>query len=592
MFQPMIRALEGWLRIDPVRSPMTATRARAIYTLTLVFVATQILNLCAMWFDYGGWKIDHTVAVGAMAFAIGLMVMMRWCKSFGAYAFAYAAAMIAGVGLSSLSVGINSALLPMLVWVPFAAGVIAGWRMVALGSAASIGLLCWLYWSSGHVPAAQGALTGREFQRFVQGCFAVVVAGAMAGVFSHGLRSALRSLHETAERARKAEAAKSDFLARMSHELRTPLGGVIGLTDALAAGDLAPRERQLTETIRGSGQSLLAIVNDLLDLSKIEAGKLTIEPAPFSPRALVDSVGDTWRDAADARATELVTTAPGVPPWLSGDELRIRQVLNNFVSNAVKFTEGGLVRLDLEAAPAPNGTRLVFRVTDTGIGIPPNRQAAVFEPFEQAEAGTAKSYGGTGLGLPICRDLARLMGGDATLERSGPDGTVFAFALTLPAARAPAAKADAEQMALPGLRVLVADDNAVNRMVAAEFLRALSVEAVFAEDGEEAVAAAKLGGFDAVLMDKHMPGLGGVDATRAIRALPGPEARVPIIAVTADAMTGEREAMLAAGMDGYLSKPLRLPALQAALLEVTRGKEDCPATGSGGRVTPGARGAA
>ena len=563
--QSIITAFERWLRIDPARSPMRATRARAIYTLTFVFVGTQLLNLVGMWVDYGRWTVDHAVAIGAMAFSVGMMIVLRWCKKFTAYAFGYVAAMVTGVALSAAGVGINSALLPVIAWVPFAAGMMAGWRTVLFASGASLALLVWLYWVSMTDPIAVANQTGGEFQRLSQATFAVVVAGAMATVFSYGLRTALTSLQATAERARRAEAAKSDFLAQMSHELRTPLNGVIGLSDALAAGDLGDRERALTETIRSSGQSLLAILNDLLDLSKIEAGKLQVEAAAFAPGDLARSVAETWREAGAARGTSVTATVDGAPDWLLGDELRIRQVLNNFVSNAVKFTEGGAVALSLHATPALDGTRLVFRVADTGCGIPADRRDAVFEPFEQAGAGTAKRYGGTGLGLPICRKLAGLMGGEVALERSGPGGTVFAFALTLPEARTPAAAAGRDAEDVSGLRVLVADDNAVNRLVAAEFLRALGVEAVFAENGDEAVTAASLGGFDAVLMDKHMPGLDGIAATHAIRALAGEAGAVPIIAVPADAMAGAREALLAEGMDGYLSKPLKLDALRDAL---------------------------
>ena len=568
----ILGAYERWLRIDASADPLTAARARALYAFSWVFAASQILNMFGMAFDYGGWTIDHWVAVAALVAILLSCHAMRWSKRFEVHALSYCTAMVVCVLLASLTSGINSALLPMLVWGPLACGLVADWRSVLAVSVGILVLTSHLYFVS--VTGDPALVTGREFQRLFQTNLAVIVTGALATVFSFTLRRALTDLGAAAAAARRAEAVKSDFLARMSHELRTPLGGIIGLADALAASDLPPRERELTETIRGSGEAMLAILNDLLDLSKIEAGMLRLESAPVETRALVGSVAKTWEAGAAAKGTDLIAhVADDVPAWVSADALRVRQVLNNFVSNAVKFTEGGAVRLDV----AMDAGCFVFTVGDTGRGIPADKRAAIFEPFDQGAAGTAAGYGGTGLGLPICRDLAALMGGAVALVSSGPQGSVFAFTVALPACPAPTERADTGVDALSGLRVLVADDNAVNRMVAAEFLRALSVEAVFAEDGHEAVAAARMGGFDAVLMDKHMPGLGGIGATAAIRALPGDAARVPIIAVTADAMVGEREAVLAAGMDGFLSKPLRLPALRAALAAATRSGQPAPA---------------
>ena len=559
-----LRAYERWLRIDATADALTAARARALCAFSWVFASSQLINMLGMALDYGGWTSDHWVASVAFAAVMLACHSMRWSKRFELHAVSYCSAMILCVLMASTTSGINSALLPMLAWGPLACGLVAGWRSVIAVSTGIMVLTANLYAVS--VTGDPALLTGREFQRLFQTNLAVVVTGALATVFSFTLRRALTDFGVAAERAKKAEAAKSDFLARMSHELRTPLGGVIGLADALAASDLAPRERTLTETIRGSGESMLAILNDLLDLSKIEAGMLRLEPAPVDVRALTVSIADTWTEGAAAKGTALeARVADDVPAWVEGDALRMRQILNNFVSNAVKFTAGGTVRLDV----ARDGERLAFTVTDTGRGVPEAKRDAIFEPFDQGAAGTTADYGGTGLGLPICRDLAALMDGRVALVSSGAEGSTFAFTVPLPPCAPPADQADADVDALSGLRVLVADDNAVNRMVAAEFLRALSVEAVFAEDGEEAVEAARVGGFDAILMDKHMPRLDGLGATAAIRALPGEAGRVPIVAVTADAMVGEREAMLAGGMDGFLSKPLRLPALRDALATAT-----------------------
>lgn len=563
-----IAAYERWLRIDRA-DPLTAARARSLYVFTGVFTAGQLVNMAGMAVSYGGWSADHWVSLAAIAVIVAACHAMRWTHRFELHAVFYCGGLIGGALLASRTSGINSALLPMLVWGPVACGLIAGWRSVVGASLAILVLTFHLY----GISTAPGSelVTGREFQRLFQANLAVLVSGAIATVFSQVLRRALADAAAAAERARRAERAKSDFLARMSHELRTPLGGVIGLADALASGELGPRERRLTETIRGSGQSMLQILNDLLDLSKIEAGKLSARPAPFSPRALADEVVATWTEAAIANGTALTAEAAGVPDWLTGDALRIRQVLGNFVSNAVKFSPGGAVTLRLEAEPAPGGHALTARVIDNGPGVPTARRDAIFEPFEQGGADTTARYGGTGLGLPICRDLARLMGGEVALARTGPGGSEFTLRLVLPEAEAPAAALPCSPpQPLGPVRVLVADDNAVNRMVAAEFLRELGATAVFATDGREAVASAALGGFDAVLMDKHMPKMDGLAAAAEIRALPGAAGRVPVVAVTADAMAGEREAMLASGFDGFLTKPLRADALREALAAVTK----------------------
>ena len=389
-----------------------------------------------------------------------------------------------------------------------------------------------------------------------------------------------RQFEEALARARDdaeaANRAKSAFLANTSHELRTPLNGLLGMARLARDPGLAePLRQQYLAQIEDSAQSLAAIITDILDLSKIEAGRLPIEAAPFDLGALLQSLARTYRTLAEARGLQLLLDVdPSLGAWVNGDALRVRQILTNYVANAIKFTERGFVRVSARRVGGAGGP-VRLECEDTGPGVAPEVQAELFRPFTQADQSTTRRFGGTGLGLSICRELAALMGGQVGMASEPGHGSRFWAELPLAPAAAPAAAAPvpADPAALAGLRVLMVEDNAVNMLIAVATLERWGVQVTQAQDGAEALRA--MAGapqpFDVVLMDVQMPGMSGHEATRAMRQLPAGRA-VPIVALTAAALVSEREQALASGMDDFLTKPIDADRLQAALLRWRRGR--------------------
>jgi PAS domain S-box-containing protein len=370
------------------------------------------------------------------------------------------------------------------------------------------------------------------------------------------------------DQAVEASASKSRFLATMSHELRTPLNGIIGLTELLlTTPPLTPEQRALAEGVQDSGASLLVIVNDILDLSKIEAGKLELETRPFAPRECLGEAVAMVAPLAEAKGLALRQQVdPAVPTLLLGDAVRLRQMAANLLSNAVKFTERGEVSLTASWAPQGDGRALQVTVRDTGPGIQPEQLGRLFRPFSQGDASIARRYGGTGLGLAITARLAELMGGEVGVRTEPGAGSAFHFGVPLaenkgeePAGlREPEA---AESAAKRPLRILVAEDSPVNQTVVLGMLARLGYTADVASDGVAAVAAVEQRPYDVVLMDVEMPGMDGLTAAAHIRERLPEELRPRIVAVTAHALLGDRERFLAQGMDDYLSKPIRLQRL-------------------------------
>ena len=368
--------------------------------------------------------------------------------------------------------------------------------------------------------------------------------------------------------AEDASQAKSEFLANMSHEIRTPLNGVLGMVQVMDRAPLEPEQRKRLEVIGEAGQALLVLLNNILDLSKIEAGKLELETYPFDLKDIVTQSAAAHAPLAVQKDLAFrIDIAPEALGSWNGDGGKLRQVLTNLVSNALKFTSQGSI--DVLVRPAPGG--LAFEVRDTGVGIAADKLKVVFEQFAQADASTTRRYGGTGLGLSICRELTELMGGDLTVESTPGQGSAFRFTLPLTVAETVAApiEATATEVEARGqtLRILAAEDNATNQMILRALLEPLDIDLVIVDDGREAVEACSAGPFDLILMDIQMPEMNGLEATAAIRQRERQASvpHVPIIALTANVMRHQIDEYLAAGMVGFVAKPINARVLMQAI---------------------------
>ncbi len=402
------------------------------------------------------------------------------------------------------------------------------------------------------------------------------------------LRGAMAELVRARDDANAANVLKSHFLANMSHEIRTPLNGVLAMADVMAMGDLTDVQRERLGVIRESGVVLLSVLNDVLDLSKIEAGRMEIQDRPFDIVQLAQAVRETYTpQARDKGLAFEVAVAPEAQGLWRGDADRLRQILGNLVSNAMKFTLDGAVAVRFASAEDGDGLRI--DVADTGIGISPEILPRLFDKFVQADSSTTRRFGGSGLGLAICRELATMMGGSIKVQSREGRGSTFTVLVGMPREETQTdvhyIDDEQPQLALAGpvttsaeeisdavaapvrLRVLAADDNPTNQKVVAAVLAPLHAEVALVSDGAACVEAWKTGDFDIVLMDIHMPVMDGVEAAQAIRALEIEQGRprTPIVAVTANALAHQVEGYLAAGMDGHVAKPIEVTKLYAAI---------------------------
>ena len=380
------------------------------------------------------------------------------------------------------------------------------------------------------------------------------------------------ALTEAQEAAEAAAEAKSRFLANMSHEIRTPMNGVMGVLHLLQREPLSAEGQSLLSEAQACGQMLAQLLNDVIDFSKIDAGRLELAPEPVDPVRLVHSVVGMLRPQAEAKELELLIRVEGEPGWIMADPVRLRQALFNLIGNAVKFTGEGRVEARLIVGRGRGKTRIRFEVEDTGVGIADEAQQHLFQRFHQADGSTARQFGGSGLGLAITRSLAHLMGGEVGFTSREGSGSTFWFDFPVQAAEPPANEEDpygaSGGMPLHGLSILVVEDNPTNRLVAGKILEGLGASVSTAADGALGVTAAAADRYDLVLMDIQMPHMDGVEATRRIRGLGGATAATPIIGLTANAMAHQRDGYLEAGMDGVASKPISPADLVAEIVRV------------------------
>jgi signal transduction histidine kinase/CheY-like chemotaxis protein len=573
-----IRAIDRLLPAELRADPDSELRARILMAFALSIV--PIGGAFALYFGLVGSASLALVNLFPPIF-IGLVVPLLRGTGSIALATNYAACvLVIGLTADVVLLGVHA---PMVMWfagLPYITMLLIGTR-AGLSWVAGLSLLVgglFLLDARGVLP--EPAFPPNPVMDYV------VLVGFLVVLASFGVMHTLvkgraftaleainRRLVDAQLRAEEASRAKSDFLAAVSHEIRTPMNGVLGMTDLLLDSGLRDDQREYAEVVRTSGSALLDIIEDILDLSSIESQNVVLRPTEFSPQQMVRDVAKLLDPLAHEKRLELAAEVDeDVPAAVVGDAGRIRQVLLNLAGNAVKFTEEGGVRIALDVTEDQAGRpTLRFQVTDTGIGIPAEQVERLFEPFHRVDSSSARRSGGTGLGLAISRRLADALGGSITVAPGPESGT--RFTLLVPVAQTSAAAGGQALSAPEPLsgtgKVLVVDDNPVNRMVAARMVRRCGYTCEEASGGRAAIEAVTRGAFDAVLMDCQMPDVDGCDATRAIRSREGEGEHTPIVALTASAGAEDRERCLSAGMDEHLVKPVTLEKLSQVLAQLT-----------------------
>jgi signal transduction histidine kinase/ActR/RegA family two-component response regulator len=564
-------------------------RLRAMFVLLLpVFVAHVVVFL--FFVDeapaasqsrlVGSWRSALIGAHGLMAVASALMVthMLRARATQRVESLLYLTPLALSLGLgfgaalASIDQLVTTAVTPFVV-ACFGLAVLVRVRPKTMAFIYSGAFLLF----AGGQAAFQADSTAR-LSNLVNGLgIAVISVGLSASLWASGLREFLQrqviqrqntELGTLAKKASAASKAKSMFLANMSHEIRTPMNGVLGLTEVLLGSNPTLKQRENLELIRRSGEALISLINDILDFSKIEAGQLRLEVRGFNLHDLLNDVVHMFEIAAQRKSLELkLDLAPRLPRLVEADPHRLRQVLNNLVGNALKFTESGSITVHVSSDDAK---RLHFSVQDTGIGISPDAFARIFTAFQQADESTTRRFGGTGLGLSLCSELVMIMGGRLEVTSTLEVGSTFSFSIPLveaaglihtPPRGFPRHRPELDAAPGMGLSVMVVDDNPVNLRVARGLLEKTGCAVVAVDTGEKALNLLRNESFDGVFMDVHMPGMDGLTATRILRTMEAPASKVFVSALTASALPEDVAGCRAAGMNDVIAKPVRVPDL-------------------------------
>jgi len=556
----------------PEESPEFLRRLRTLHLTGLVLVAFGLLWAISF-AVYGAFDICLILLAMTCAYVAALLAL-RWCRCPTLVSHLMLALLTAGVVLSNFVTGglvhaneVAFFVVPVLaVFLLGAQGLI--WAGVV---AACMGVFSWLH-LSGYTFVNLIPEESHLSDAALTWVTALMVVAGVAFLYDRARRRMAGRILEAKERAEDASRAKTQFLANMSHEFRTPLNAVIGLTDVTLKGELTPEQRRHLEMVKASALSLVALVEDVLDVSRIEAGRLNLRIEPFAPRVLVEEVIEQFRFQAEEKRLDLeVELTDDLPKLVRGDAGRMRQVLANLVDNALKFTDQGRVQVRLGRNDA-GGLELV--VEDTGIGIPADLQQRVFESFSQADASASRRHKGSGLGLAICAELVEMMAGRiAVTSRPGRGSR---FEVCLPLEEVPAAS-----RARKPFRVLAAEDDRLGRELLVTILEGAGYRVEVVGNGAEAVEAIERGPFDLILMDIQMPHMDGLEAVRRIRTREGEGARTPIVALTAHALAEERQRCFEAGMDDFIAKPIEPDRLLGLLEHWLQTQDPPPACSSG-----------